>query len=602
MRGASPLAGDGSNTTASLLRSTLSRIVVVGRVVHLVFQASPASVIVLVSCALLQSLVPIAQYHVTRYWTDLLAHGIASGNVATLDIAIAVLSQVFTSLIGILLSVVISLHLENTHTRFVPFIHRRIMERTLRTDFIDYEDPAFYDQLQLVQRESQFRPVQMIQNISLVLRSVLTLASIATIVLEIAFTESLIAMVAPLPSMGVSYVFGIKALQLNRSIISDERRSLYFLNMATSDSFAKEVRSFGISVFVRSEYLRIAQSIVQRRTSFTSRRQAAYVAGASLAPVAFGFAAVRVSLKAIHGTISLGTATAYFQSLLQAQSSVSALSQGLQGIHEASLYFNELEQFLTPTASPLYSDLSDREKMTSTRDTNDPVLSLSNVSWTYSGSLLPTLENLSLVVRSGELVVITGRSGSGKSTLIKLIAGLYEPGAGTVSIMGQSCKSMSDRQRSQLLSVMFQDYGTYHLTLRDNVALGSIDRIVSDERIHKILCAVGLEGKVRQMPFGLDTVLGKWFDEGHQLSGGEWQRLAIARTLARDVELYLFDEPTASVDPTTEEFIIDHLRNLARTKAVIVVTHRSSICEVADQVLVLDEGSLKQSNGNMVAS
>lgn len=224
-------------------------------------------------------------------------------------------------------------------------------------------------------------------------------------------------------------------------------------------------------------------------------------------------------------------------------------------------------------------------------------ISLEGVSFSYSGSVKPSLIEVSLSIPSGATVAIVGRNGSGKSTLLKLICGLYQPTQGTIRLFGRRLSDLTNQDIWNTVSIMFQDPPRYELPLRDGVGFGKLSHIRDDEYLMMCIEKAGLKTS-KFGDRGLDARLGKRFSGGLELSGGEWQKLALARTFARDAKLVLLNEPTANIDPLSEQTFYDHMTDLMIGKTSLVVSHRFNTVRHADMILVMDEGRLVESGSH----
>ena len=281
---------------------------------------------------------------------------------------------------------------------------------------------------------------------------------------------------------------------------------------------------------------------------------------------------------------SLGEFTFFFQSFGIAQSQVNNILNTIGELHSHSLYLSNLFYFL--------DDFPD------SKDTNAMIITginsarFEDVTFKYPSSTYNSLSSISFSISKGQIVAIVGKNGAGKSTIAKLLCGFYKPSSGSVLINGIQLDKIDLKNYRQFLSVLFQDFGTYYLSLQENIALGDIYREINNKEMDNAVKFVGAENIVDKLPKGYSTLLGKWFEEGVQLSGGEWLKIGLARVYYRDSELLILDEPTAALDSKAESEFLERISLSKENRITIIISHKLSTIKVADMVLVLQEGKL----------
>jgi ATP-binding cassette subfamily B protein len=294
-----------------------------------------------------------------------------------------------------------------------------------------------------------------------------------------------------------------------------------------------------------------------------------------------------VALLALRGSITLGALTVYTQAVQQVQNAFQGLLGGLQGIYEHGLYLSTLYELL------------ERQPKIVAPDNPVPVrrpfelgIEFRNVTYYYPGRPMPALDHVSFTIEPGQTVALVGKNGAGKSTIVKLMGRLYDPTEGEVYIDGRDVREYDPAELRAQFGMMFQDYAAYQLTAMENIGVGNVDRHDDRSAIEDAAERSGADRVISGLPKGYETNLGKWFDEGHQLSGGEWQKVALARAFMRDAQILILDEPTSALDAQAEHDLFTRIKRLTEGRMALFISHRFSTARQADKILVIDEGTL----------
>jgi ATP-binding cassette subfamily B protein len=294
-----------------------------------------------------------------------------------------------------------------------------------------------------------------------------------------------------------------------------------------------------------------------------------------------------VAVLALRGTISLGSMTVFTQAAQQVQSSFQGILGGLQGVYEHGLYLSTLYVLL------------DRKPVIDAPEHPVPVrkpfqqgIEFRNVTFRYPDKEAPALDDVSFTISPGETVALVGRNGAGKSTIVKLLGRLYDPDAGQVLIDGHDIRDYDPRDLRRQFGMMFQDYAAYQFSARENIGVVNVDHVDNLTAVMQAADRAGADSVIRRLPEGYDTALGKWFEGGQQLSGGEWQKVALARAFMRDAQILILDEPTAALDAQAEHDLFSRIKQLTAGKMALFISHRFSTARMADRILVLEHGRL----------
>jgi ATP-binding cassette subfamily B protein len=464
----------------------------------------------------------------------------------------------------------------------------RIIEVSVAVDFEAFENAEFYDQLQRARNSGLFRLIDMVNSVTALTTGILTSISIAVVLFVL--QPILLVFVA------VAAVFPLLATVLNsraayvfeHGLTAEGRERQYLMELLTEREPAKEIRIFGAGEFLHQRYAALTDDRVRRLRTFLHGRLKVALLGTT-----GGLLGTIVALGALIVLINTGRMTA--ATALTAALAMQQLSSRITGVTgsagrliESSMFIDDFRAFL---------ELASRTRKAPPPENGSEVPSysvsaveLDDISFRYPGSDALVLDNVSLAIEPGEIVALVGENGSGKTTLVKLICQLYRPDVGRILWNGIDTSVLSPDVVRQEMTVLFQDYVQYHLSVRDNILLGRPDRAVDDDAIRAAAEAAGADRFLSSLPAGYDTRLGREFYGGYELSVGQWQRLALARAFFRGGSFLILDEPTAALDPRAEADLFAQMRQLARGRSVLLVSHRFSSVRSADRIYVLEAG------------
>jgi ATP-binding cassette, subfamily B, bacterial len=368
------------------------------------------------------------------------------------------------------------------------------------------------------------------------------------------------------------------------------RMMSYLTNLMTTDTYNKEVKLFTVGDFFIARFSHLFQRYYAENRALVIRR---YVAGASwsmLTVLTSGLTFFYVAFRTLQGTISVGGLTLYVQAADGVSQAFSNVLGGLQSMYEHQLYLKTLFELLD--FKPLVRAPDHPVPM---RHPIEEGIEFRNVTYSYEGKDEPALKDVSFKIAKGETVAIVGHNGAGKTTLVKLLARLYDPQQGQVLIDGRDVRDYDPDELRGEFGVLFQDYVSYQFSARENIGIGRIERIDDAPAITEAAAKSGADRLIEGLPEGYDTVLGKWFDGGVNLSGGEWQKVALGRAFMREAQILILDEPSAALDAKAEYELFSRLQQLAHGRTAIFISHRFSTVRRADRILVFEHGSLIES-------
>ena len=462
-------------------------------------------------------------------------------------------------------------------------VHLDLLDKAQTLDLQQVEDPRSQSLLQQAKREAASRPFNLVNRAFLVLQHSVALVIYAALLLSFSPLALGVIVLAGLPAFAVEAWFSGKVFRFYHSKTPAMRERAYLESLLTRDDFAKEVLHFELGKALRERYRTLFRLLFGKDQRLQVRRGAWGFALSLLSSAAFYGAYVWTALSAIDGRISLGEMTMYLALFRQGQNSLATLLGAIGGMYEDVLYVSQLHNFL---------GLAGASHRGTARAGVTPGAGIrcDRVTFTYPGGRRPAVAGVSCHLRPGQRLGIVGANGSGKTTLVKLLAGLYRPDSGRVLLDGTDLRDWRLASLRRRIGILFQGFLRYKLTAGENIAAG--DQLRTEEELMRRAARLGLASElIAELPEGLGTRLGKRHDDGRELSGGQWQRLALARAFMREkADILILDEPTSALDAATEAGIFAHIREVAGERMTVIVSHRLATVRHADHILVLDHG------------
>ncbi|HEY4239845.1 MAG TPA: ABC transporter ATP-binding protein [Kofleriaceae bacterium] len=465
-------------------------------------------------------------------------------------------------------------------------INVEILEKALTLELTQFEDSELYDKLTRARREASSRPLSLVSQTFELGQSIITLASLGALLAAFSPIALAVLAAAAIPPFVSELKFSGDAFRLSRWRTPETREQMYLETVLANEQHAKEVKLFGLGPRFLQRYRAIFDKLYAGDRAITIKRAVWALVLGAVGTAAFYGMYLWIAFAAIDGAITIGAMTMYVLVFKQAQSAMASALGDIGGMYEDNLYLSNLYEFLdTPTLAP-GGDATDGPLP------GDGVR-FENVAFSYPGSTELALAGVSLHIPPGSKLAIVGENGSGKTTLIKLLTRLYEPTEGRVTLDGRDLREWQPAALHRRIGVIFQDFVRYQLKVGENIGAGD-DRAYDDRVRWTDAAERGLAAPIiESLPAQYDTQLGKWFKDGRELSGGQWQKVALARSfMRRDADVLVLDEPTAAMDAEAEVKIFDQFREVTADKIAIVVSHRFSTVRMADEIIVLDKGRI----------
>lgn len=466
-----------------------------------------------------------------------------------------------------------------------------ILEKALTLQLANFEDSEFYDKLTQARREASSRPLSLVNRTFGLVQNAISLTSYAVLLFAFSPWAVVILIGAGLPSFFSEAKFSGDAFRLFRWRSPETRMQMYLETVIAREDGVKEVKLFQLGPRLLQRYRDIFNKLFVEDRRLALRRDSwGFVLGL-LSTAAFYGAYAWIVITTMTGGITLGAMTMYLVLFRQGQAAVTASLSAISGMYEDNLYLSNLYDYLGQPVPVRNGDA---------KFGPEPLrgLEFENVSFHYPASNGKALNNVSLKIRPGESLALVGENGSGKTTLIKLLTRLYDPTEGRILLDGLDLQKWDVEALRQRIGVIFQDFGRYQFSVGENIGAGDVRYIDDDER-WATAAETGMAAPfIEEMPDGYETQLGRWFKGGRELSGGQWQKIALSRAFMRsDADILVLDEPTAAMDSASEAAIFDHFRSESHNKMTILISHRFSTVRMADQIIVIHKGEiLEQGN------
>jgi ATP-binding cassette subfamily B protein len=556
------------------------------RALELVWSTNRALTLALALLTLTAGILPASVAYVGSLIVDAVVAAIRSdGGTATRVVQLVILEGVLVAAIAAAqrgLSLCQSLLRAQLGQR----VNVMILEKALTLELQHFEDSEFYDKLTRARREASTRPLSLVTRTFGLVQNGISLVSYGVLLARFSPWAVAVLLLAGLPAFVAEAKFSGDAFRLFRWRSPETRMQIYLETVIAREDHAKEVKLYGLGPRLLERYRDIFRRLYREDRALTMRRDAWGFALGLIATAALYGAYAWIAVTAVRRLITLGQMTMYIALFRQGQAAVSAMLAAVGGMYEDNLYLSTLYEYLeTPVPQPAGTAVRGPHPEDGVR--------FEDVSFSYPGAEEPALEHVTLHLTPGASLALVGENGSGKTTLIKLLTRLYAPTAGRILLDGQDLALWDEGALRERIGVIFQDFARYQMLVGENVGAGD-ERYFEDEARWRTAADKGRASDfIATLPSGYHTQLGKWFRDGRELSGGQWQKIALSRAFMRSrADILVLDEPTAAMDAQAEAEVFEHFRQLARERITILISHRFSTVRMADQIAVLNQGRI----------
>jgi ATP-binding cassette subfamily B protein/ATP-binding cassette subfamily C protein len=461
-----------------------------------------------------------------------------------------------------------------------------ILEKALSLELRQFEDSEFYDKLTNARREASVRPLSLVNRTFGLVQNALSLVTYGVLLINFSIWAVIVLIVAAMPAFIAETRFAGEAFRLFSWRAPETRQQHYIENLLAREDFATEVKLYQLGEMLLGRYRNIFDQLYSEDKDLTLRRGIWSYLLSLVSTSAFYIAYAWIVVEAVAGRISLGDMTMYLTVFRQGQSTFSNALTSIGGMYEDNLYLSNLYDFLEEKVTKPWGYASKG------LDPQDGIR-FENVSFTYPGSSKPALKNIFLHLKPGEKLAIVGENGSGKTTLIKLLTRLYTPDSGRILLDGLDLQEWDVDVLRRRIGVIFQNFVRYQFTVGENIGVGDVKNL-EDKHRWQIAAQKGLaQTFIEKLPQSFQTQLGRWFKGGQELSGGQWQKIALARAFMRShADILVLDEPTSAIDAQAEFEIFNHFRTLTQNQMVFLISHRFSTVRMADKIVVIENGEV----------
>lgn len=579
-----------AQTRPELTRGFLGVFAYSHRALELVWTTSRSLTIAFAVLTLIAGTLPAAVAYVGALIVDAVVAAIQAGEAAraalTRDALVLVAAE------GVLVAAIagaqrgISLCQSLLRAQLGQRVNVMILEKALTLELEHFENSDFYDKLTRARREASSRPLSLVMRTFGLAQNAVSLLSFGTLLINFSPWAVALLVLAGLPAFLAEAKFSGDKFRLFLWRSPETRMQLYLETVLAREDHAKEVKLFGLGPLFLERYRNIFRKLYREDRDLTIRRDTwGFLLGLIATATLYG-AYAWIALSAIASRITLGQMTMYLMLFRQGQSAVSAILSAIGGMYEDNLYLSTLYEYLeTP--------VPERTGATVHGPQPEDGIRFERVTFTYPGAEQPSLVEVDLHIKPGESLALVGENGSGKTTLIKLLTRLYQPGAGRITLDGQDLREWDDAALHDRIGVIFQDFTRYQLMLGENIGAGDVQYFEDEARWREAGEKGMAQPMVATLPEGYRTPLGKWFNDGRELSGGQWQKIALSRAFMRSrADILVLDEPTAAMDAAAEATVFEHFRSLTRGRIAILISHRFSTVRMADQIVVLQDGRI----------
>lgn len=469
------------------------------------------------------------------------------------------------------------------------YMYELLHSKSVKLDLINFERPEYFDCLSRATREAPWRPNSILNNLISMLKGLLSLLLMAGLILTLHWVIALLLVVANIPGIWLRLHYAGILYNFQREQTPEARKSAYFNWLLTGDRPSRELRLFGLGNYFISLFRQSFLKQKEQEVNIVRKRTMIELISDLFKALSLLFVILFIAHQTIGGELSLGEMAMFLLAYRQGMICMKDLFTSIAGLYEDSLFIGDTFEFLN-----LKENITASEPVVSSSPLKKKIVA-ENLSFTYPGNETKTIDNVSFELKKGEIIALVGPNGAGKSTLVRLLCRLYDPDSGFVKYDDNDIRHIDPEEYRKQFSVVFQDFMLYNLTAAENIRMGNIHAKNPGERIKSSAVTTGVDELITTLPKGYDTTIGNLFDDSRELSWGEWQKIALARSLFRDAPVLILDEPSGSLDADTEYEIFIRFREIVKDRTSILISHHFTNVSLADRIIVLDKGSIAES-------
>ncbi len=562
------------------------------RALQFVWAASRKLTVTSVILVFIQGVLPLGMLYLIKLIVDAVTDGLknpdfqpAFESVVWL-IALAALVAIATGLFSILSNLVSRLHAQTVTDYMFSILHAKSLE----VDMEYYENSEYYDALYRAQKEVGSKPSAILDGLLKIGQNGITLVALAGVLWMLHWSIMVILAAAALPEIFMRLKFANRFFSWQRDMTPMQRKANYLNSMLTRAAHAKEIRLFELGPLFQDWFKTIRTTLREERKTIEIQYSISMLSVQVLTNLGVFGLFIFVAYRTMNGLLGIGDLVMYFQAIQRGYSSLQILGQGISGLYESNLFLSNLYEFLG-----LPKKILNPSKPKAFPIPISQGLTFDRVTYNYEYADHSVVQDVSFSIRPGEHIALVGKNGAGKTTLIKLLCRLYDPNSGRIMIDGMDIRNFQIRELRAQISVIFQDFIHYHMSVQDNIRFGAYPQTLDMEQIEIAAEQAGAAEVIARLPDGYKTMLGKLFEGGEELSIGEWQKIALARAFLRQSQILILDEPTSAMDARAEAELFERFHALAKDRMAILISHRLSTVKMVDRIYLLDQGRIIES-------
>ncbi len=558
------------------------------RTLSFVWKSAPGAALLSGILVVIQGVLPLAMLYLIKMIVDAADKAISSPGTKGLSyILLLVGIAAGVSLIRITCQHIAGYANEALSVKVEDHVYDRLHEKSITMDLEFYENPSYFDTLHRAQMEGPYRPSKIVNDLINLGQSGVSLIAVTGLLISFHWAVPIILFLAVLPGVLVKVKYSGVMYEWQRQKTGTQRKSGYLNWLLTGYVHAKELRMFGLGKLFGEEFSNLRKILRGEKLGISKKRAIADIL-AHIPSIAAVFGALGfIVYRAVQGIISIGALVMYYQAIQRGLEFFRGVLTGLTALYEDNLFISYFYEFLD-----FKEKIKDPDQPLKVPEKLQKGISFNKVSFSYPLSKKKALEDVTFSIKPGEVVALVGENGAGKSTIVKILCRLYDPDSGTVFMDERDIRKYAVSELRGKIGVMFQDFAKYHFTARKNIWIGNIKVPYKSKQIDNAAKKADADRMIQNLPEGYDTILGKMFKKGEELSVGQWQKIALARAFMRDSEVVVLDEPASSLDADSEYDIFQNFKKLLHGKSAVLISHRFSTVKMADKIIVLKKGQI----------
>lgn len=556
-------------------------------ILALIWKASPRKNFQIFAIVALQAVIPLVILYQVKNIFDTVSislqtskyHGV---NSVYFSVTIIVLLAITNNILANVLGLIKVKH----NNAIMELVLEKIHHQSINIDLEYYENAHYYDTFYRAKADATTRVINLFSQIQSIFLNVIALGGLLGLIVSLHWLPGVILFFSIIPGIWVQWKNSRKMFLFQQEATPVQRKAFYYDWLITGDLFVKEIRTLEVGELFKQRSKDLRRKFFFKQYNIIKKNSRKSILAKMIEVISIYTLFTFLIMRTLSGLLTIGSLVLYYQLFNRGQENIRALLSSIVSIFEDQLFLKNLHEFLN--YQPKVKNPIDPKEIP--KKVNS--LEFKNVSFSYPGHLNMTLKNISFKVNKGEIIAIVGKNGSGKTSIIKLLSRLYQPSTGQILFNADDITNFQLKDIRKKISVLFQDYGRYHTSAGENIWLGDIGQLYQEVSINAAAVKGGAYDFISKFSSGLDTTLGKIYKTGEELSMGQWQKIALSRTIFRNADLIILDEPSSSMDAHSERKVFEHLPLYSKDKIVILISHRLNTIKQADCIYFLNNGEI----------